>query len=108
MSRPFYGGFMVEFEMKPDLFFDLIAHPEHRVQRCLRVLEYHGYLVAPDLPRRAIRERQQIFAVEKYLSAYYFARRAIHQAQDRKRSGGFSAPGITYQAQTFSLLKMKS
>ena len=73
---------------------DLIANPDHRVERSHRLLKDHGNAVTADLSHLGFIEREQILAFEQDRAADDAARRARHKAHDRERTHALAASGL--------------
>jgi hypothetical protein len=65
-----------------NLFRYLVADGEHRIERSLGVLKYHGYPVTAELPQSLVGTLQQVFVVIEYLSTNYSTWGTINQAQN--------------------------
>ena len=82
-------------------FFELVANGEGRVQARHRLLENHADAVAAQLGHAAMRELQQVHAVEQ--DAVAGADRPLRQEpHQRQRGKGLAAAGLADDAQRFA------
>ncbi len=83
---------------------DLVAHPEHRVQRRQRVLEDHRDVVAAQLALLRLRHVEQRPALQQHLPAGERRRRARHEAEDRHRRDGLARARLADDGQRLALV----
>src|SRR3972149_550777 len=76
--------------VEDDGLHDLVAYCENRVQGGHGLLEYHGYLVAADLPLFPLVKRDNVIAVEDNLSARDIAGGLRHELYYREGGNGLS------------------
>ena len=75
---------------------DDLAYGHARIERAVRVLEYHLHLAAVELQLFAVRARH-VRAVEDYLP-----RRRVFEPQQRAADRGFATTGFADQAHCFA------
>ena len=85
------------------VFGDLLAQGQHRVEARQRVLENHPQRIALQLAHLPWRHAQQVTALEQHLPGQPgVVRQQAHQRQGR---GGFTAAGFTHQRQCLAGLQ---
>ena len=82
-----------------DRLADLVADPQHRVERGHRLLEDHRDLVAADGAHRVGRQAGEVLALEPDRAADDAAGRIGHEAQDGERRHALAAAGFPDHAQ---------
>ena len=80
----------------------LLCHRQGRIERGLRLLEYHGDTPAPEAAHLLLWQGQEVYAVEHYGAADF--RRPRQQPGDTQRSHGFAAARLPQQREGFPLL----
>src|SRR6185369_9412797 len=88
-----------------DLFGDLVADREHRVQARERLLEDHRHVVAPDRPELVHRQRQDLPAVEPDLARHDLGRRDVEQAHHRQGADALAGAGLTHDPEGLAPLQ---
>ena len=89
--------------MLQDNLFDLLLHPDYRIQRRHGVLKDHGNLLAPDAVHLPLRLFGQFFPVKADAAADDPAGRIGNQSQNPQRRGGLSRAGLAHQAKCLPL-----
>src|SRR6185312_5801284 len=93
--------------MQPHRLADLVADPDHRVERGHRLLEDHGDAIAANLAHLRFIETEQVGAFEHDLAADDTAGRIGHQAHDRQRADALAAAGFADDRQCLAALDVE-
>ena len=72
------------------------------IERCSRILEYHGDLISTDALHLLLRELQYILTFEPDLAACYVTRR-FHDPQYRSRRHALAGTTLSYYSKHLAL-----
>src|SRR5215475_748671 len=93
--------------MQPHGFADLVADPDHRIERGHRLLEDHGDAIAADLAHLGFVEGEQVGTLEQDLAADDAPGRVGYETHDRERTDALAAAGLADDRQRLAALDVE-
>ena len=100
---PLASGGAGEPAMQQQDFADLLFDGVQRIERGHRLLKDDGDVVAAHAPHLALRERQQIVALEGDAAGRMIRRRVGQELEDRQRGDRFAGAGFADQRHSLAL-----
>ena len=80
----------------------LPANGQYGIERCPRLLKYHGNSIPTNGPHFPLRQLEQINSIQQDLPPHDSPGRVGHQLKHRQRTDAFSRCALSHHGHTFS------